>query len=80
VLTFSASLLFVLAGFPAVTDAVSGWAPEWLTESVRNLSFLTHFEAITRGVVDARDAIFFLSLIALALFATAIVIDLKKAD
>ncbi len=80
VLTFSVSLVFVLAGFPAVTDAVSGWAPGWLTESVRNLSFLTHFDAITRGVVDARDALFFLSLIALALFATAIVIDLKKAD
>ena len=80
VLTFSVSLVFVLAGFPAVTDAVSGWAPDWLTESVRNLSFLTHFDAITRGVVDARDALFFLSLIALALFATAIVIDLKKAD
>lgn len=80
VLTFSVSLLFVLAGFPAVTDSVSGWAPNWLTESVRNLSFLTHFDAITRGVVDARDALYFLSLIALALFATAIVIDLKKAD
>ena len=47
---------------------------------MRNLSFLTHFDAITRGVVDARDALYFLSLIALALFATAIVIDLKKAD
>ena len=80
VLTFSVSLLFVLAGFPAVTDAVSGWAPGWLTESVRNLSFLTHFDAITRGVVDARDALYFLSLIALSLFATAIIIDLKKAD
>jgi ABC-2 type transport system permease protein len=80
VLTFSASLLFVLAGFPAVTDAVSGWAPDWVVESVRNLSFLTHFDAITRGVVDARDLLYFLSLIALALFATAIVIDLKKAD
>ena len=80
VLTFSVSLVFVLAGFPAVTDTVSGWAPDWLTESVRNLSFLTHFDAITRGVVDARDALFFLSLIALALFATAIAIDLKKAD
>lgn len=80
VLTFSVSLLFVLAGFPEVTDAVSGWAPDWLTHSVRNLSFLTHFDAITRGVVDARDALYFLSLIALALFATAIIIDLKKAD
>ncbi|QDV07598.1 ABC-2 family transporter protein [Planctomycetes bacterium Poly30] len=80
VLTFSVSLLFVLAGFPAVTDAVSGWAPDVLTESVRNLSFLFHFDAITRGVVDARDALYFLSLIALSLFATAIIIDLKKAD
>ncbi|MEM1449701.1 MAG: ABC transporter permease subunit [Planctomycetota bacterium] len=79
VLTFSVSLLFVLAGFPAVTDAV-GFAPEWLVDSVRNLSFLDHFDAITRGVVDARDALYFLSVIALFLFACVVTVDLKKAD
>ncbi|MEM9382929.1 MAG: ABC transporter permease subunit, partial [Planctomycetota bacterium] len=79
VLTFTVSLLFVLAGFPAVTDSVA-FAPERLVDAVRNLSFLDHFDAITRGVVDARDALYFLSVIALFLFACVVTVDLKKAD
>ncbi len=80
VLTFTVSLLFVLAGFPAVTDTFQFWAPDWLTGAVRNLSFLDHFDAITRGVLDARDTLYFLSVIALFLFGGAVIVDLKKAD
>jgi ABC-2 type transport system permease protein len=43
------------------------------------MSFLTHFEQITRGVLDLTTIIFFLSLIAFALFANAIAVDQKKA-
>lgn len=80
VLTFTVSLLFVLAGFPAVTDAVQGVTPAWFVDAVRDLSFLDHFAAITRGVVEARDAIFFISVIVLFLFLNTTVIELKKAD
>jgi len=38
------------------------------------------FDAISKGVIDARDLLYFLSLIAAWLTATAVVIDLKKAD
>jgi len=44
------------------------------------LSFLTHFQAITRGVLDLRDVMYFLLSIGAWLFATVLVIDLKKAD
>jgi ABC-2 type transport system permease protein len=33
-----------------------------------------------RGVIDARDAVFFLSVIALFLFANTVLVELKKAD
>ena len=80
VLTFVVSLLFVLAGFPAVTDFFQGFAPAWLVDAIRNMSFLERFGAITRGVIEARDAVFFLSVIALFLFFTTTTIELKKAD
>lgn len=80
VIAFTVSLLFVLAGLPAFTDVVQGFGPNWLVESVRNMSFLDHFQAITRGVVDARDTLYFFSVIALFLFATTVVVELKKAD
>ena len=43
------------------------------------MSFLTHFGAILKGVIDIRDLIFFGTLIAFWLFANVIIIDLKKA-
>ncbi len=43
------------------------------------MSFLSHFERITRGVISLQSVIFFISLIAFALFANAIAVDQKKA-
>lgn len=73
-------LLLVLSGFPIVLDFFSGWAPDVLVEVISSFSFLTHFSAISRGVIDVRDLIYFVSLIGLFLFANAILIELKKAD
>lgn len=75
-----ACLLFILAGFPLVTDAVSGWAPASVLDTVRSFSFLTHFNNITRGLIDLRDLIFFGTLMACFLLANVLVIDVKKAD
>ena len=44
------------------------------------LSFLTHYASIDKGVIDLRDLIYFLLIIAFWLYASAVVIDLKKAD
>ena len=55
-------------------------APQSVLSTVSSFSFLTHFTAITRGVVDARDAIYFLSVIGAFLLANAVIVDLKKAD
>ncbi len=73
-------LLFILAGFPLVTDAVSGWASASVLDTVRSFSFLDHFGNITRGLIDLRDLIFFGSLMICFLLANALVIDVKKAD
>ena len=71
---------FLLAGFPLVLGVFQGWAPQPLLDVVASLSFLTHFEAIAKGVIDLRDLIYFGALIATWLAATAIVLDMKKAD
>lgn len=73
-------LAFTLAGFPLVLDLFSAWLPQGITDAIASLSFLTHFQAISKGVIDVRDLIFFVAFIAAWLYASAIVIDLKKAD
>ena len=80
ILAVSLCFLFIVSGFPMVLDGFSGWAPQWLVDAVASLSFLTRFEAISKGVIDLRDLLYFLTLIAAWLAATAVVIDLKKAD
>ncbi|MBM3573486.1 MAG: ABC transporter permease [Alphaproteobacteria bacterium] len=80
VVTCSICFLFTVAGSPIVLNMVSGWAPPLLLETVASFSFISHFQAITRGVIDLRDIIFFGSLIAFSLFANAVAVELKKAN
>lgn len=71
---------FLLFGISGVIDFFRGWAPGPLVDALATLSFSTHFDAIAKGVLDLRDVLFFLLVIAFWLVANAIVIDLKKAD
>jgi ABC-2 type transport system permease protein len=73
-------LVFILAGFPMVLDFISSWTPQPVVDAVRSFSFLTHFNSIMKGVIDVRDFLFFGSLMAMCLFANAVILDLKKAD
>jgi len=73
-----ACFLFLVTGLPIVQDLLTGWAPTLLLNLIGSLSFLTHFDSITRGVLDLRDLVFFASLIAAWLGATVIVVDLKR--
>lgn len=80
VITVVVCLAFILSGFPMVLDFFSGWLPQVVVETISSFSFLTHFSAISKGVIDLRDILFFFSLMAFWLFATAILIEMKKAD
>jgi ABC-2 type transport system permease protein len=70
---------FLLAGFPPVLDAFSGWAPQIVVDAIASFSFLSHFESLSKGVLDLRDLIFFGSLIAVALAANVLIVELRKA-
>ena len=69
---------FLLSGFPPVLSFISGWAPQSIIDAVASFSFLTRFDSISKGVIDARDIIYFGSLIATFLFATGVIVDAKK--
>ncbi|MGD0961113.1 MAG: ABC transporter permease subunit [Methylomonas sp.] len=80
ILSVVVCFLLLLAGFPLVLDVFRAVAPQGLVDAVAGLSFLTHFNAITKGVIELRDLLFFLFSIGFWLYANAVVIDLKKAD
>jgi ABC-2 type transport system permease protein len=79
IITISVCFLFLLSGFPLVLDFFTGWLPQWLIDVVSSLSFLSNFESISKGVLDLRNVIYFVLVIGFWLYASAVVIDAKKA-
>jgi ABC-2 type transport system permease protein len=71
--------LLVMSGLELVQNLFRGWAPPALVSAIASLSFLGNFESITKGIVDLPALVFYLSLIAFALFANKIIIDQRKA-
>jgi len=80
VVTAAACFVLTVSGSSIVLGFLAPWAPTAVIDVVASLSFLTHFNAILRGVIEVPDAVFFVSVIALFLFANAAIVELKKAD
>lgn len=72
--------LFTMSGLELVQNTLRAWAPEFISSAVASMSFLSHFERITRGVFDAPTLVFFLSMIVFWLFASVIAIGQTKAE
>jgi ABC-2 type transport system permease protein len=70
--------VLLLAGFPLVLDWFR-WLPQPVVSAIAALSFLTHFESISKGVIDLRDLLYFGMLIGFFLIATSITLDVRKA-
>jgi len=71
---------FLLSGLPMVMNVFTDWAPQALLDVIADFSFLAHFAAISKGVIDLRDLVYFTLVIAFWLLANTIVLEIKKAD
>jgi len=80
VITVVVCFVFLASGFPMVLDFFTSWAPQTLVDGIASLSFLTHFENISKGVIDLRDLIYFGLLISAFLYANTIVLRWKQAE
>ncbi len=80
VMTTALCFVLIASGAPIVLGFFSGWAPKIVVEFIASLSFLTHFADVSKGVLDLRDVIYFLSLIAVFLFANMLAVDRLKAE
>ena len=78
VLAVTVCFLFLMSGLDLVQAFFRGWAPETLIDAVARLSFLSNFMAISQGVIDLRNIVFFLSLIGVGLFINTALVEIKK--
>lgn len=70
-------LFLILAGYPPVTDLLAHRMPGWLVDGVAAFSFMPHYEALQRGVIDLRDLAYFASVMVFMLFSTQVVLKNK---
>ncbi|MFC3193527.1 ABC transporter permease [Marinicella sediminis] len=80
ILTVVVCFLFLLSGFPMVLNFFKLFMPQIMVDAVASTSFLTHYDSITKGVLDLGDLSYFAITIGLWLYATSLIIDMKKAD
>lgn len=75
VLSLLACAVLVFLGLSAFTDTLASVFPVSVADAVSNFSFTTHFEAFTKGIIDPKDVLFFLSLICFTLFLNVVVLE-----
>ena len=72
--------ILIMAGFNLVLSAVRSWSPNWITETISSMSFLSHFTRIQMGVFDLSTLVFFISMMILCIWINVQLVQLKKAD
>ena len=70
--------IFTMSGVDIVLNFFKIWAQEFLVNIISSMSFLTHFESITKGVIEIRDFLFYLSVIIFWLFLNTVIVEFKK--
>jgi ABC-2 type transport system permease protein len=71
--------VLVLLGWGVFTAVLAEIFPAWLIDLIASFGFMTHFIAISKGLVDSRDIIYFVSVIIVALSLNTITLEAKKA-
>jgi len=70
----------VLLGWGVFTNLMANIFPAWLIDLISSFGFMTHYTAISRGLIDSRDIIYFISVIVVSLSLNKITLDAKKAS
>ncbi len=72
-------LVLVLLGWGVLNNILNSLLPVRISDLVSQFSFTTHFNALRRGVVDLRDLLYFISVMAFMLLLNVVILDSHKA-
>ena len=70
--------LFIGIFFHVIFNILSGTFTGIISKILNFLSVTTHFESISRGVIDSKDLIYFLSIIFLGLFSSEAILSRRN--
>lgn len=75
VVSVCVNLVLVLMGWSIFNGAMGRVMPQWLVDTISNFSTMPHFEPFTKGMVDLKDVVFFLSLTVFCLFLNVVALE-----
>jgi ABC-2 type transport system permease protein len=75
VVSLLACLVLVLLGWSVFNGALGAFLPQTLVDLLANFSFTTHFEPFTKGIIDPKDLVFFLSVTLFSLFLNVVALE-----
>ena len=78
ILTLALCLFLVLLGTPSILKLFYHWLPVTIVDLIASVSISQHFQAISRGVLEFRDLVYFIIIIAVGLLSTEAVIYIKS--
>lgn len=79
IVSLAVCLLFLLAGYSIVLSGAKSIFNQSIVDAIADMSFLTHFSSITRGILELGDVAFFLINGISWLVATVLIVNLKRA-
>ena len=68
-------LILVFLGWSVFSDLLETGLPQTLADVLANFSFKTHFDPFTKGIIDPKDVVFFLSLTGFTLFLNVVALE-----
>lgn len=80
VLSVVACFIIILLGVGVFTSFLNSIFPVQVGDAISTFSFYTHFQELQRGMIDARDVLYFISVILFMLSANSVILDMKKAE
>lgn len=72
--------VLVLLGWGVFTNVLGSFLPSWAIDFISSLGFMSHYQGVSRGLLDTRDLIYFFSVIAFCLTLNSFVLDTRKAS
>lgn len=79
VLAVIANLFFFWSGIEYILSFCRLFLPDTFIDMIASLSFISHFNSLSKGIIELRDIIFFASVIIFGNYTTILIINFKTA-
>jgi ABC-2 type transport system permease protein len=75
ILSVLVCLVIIFLGWSIFADLLSAVFPFWIVDALSNFSFTTHFDTFTKGIINVRSVVYFLSLSGTALMLNILALE-----